>query len=230
MDASASPRRSKLTSEDVAEIRRRVADGERQIALAREFAISSATVSQIVAGETWGERRSSTSGSEMRRRLIAAFDLGLRAGEMLKIQRQHVVYGGPDEVWAIRLPADITKAGKDQIVFVGSDRLKAELEKRRFLKADDYVFGDQAGRPVASFDKSWKRLFKLAGLPVGRKDGLVWHDLRHEYGSFLIEQGATIQEVKEMMRHADISTSATYLTAREERLKALAAKMGKRLA
>jgi site-specific recombinase XerD len=83
---------------------------------------------------------------------------------------------------------------------------------------------------VASFDRSWKRLFRLAGLPVGRKGGLVWHDLRHEYGSFLVEQGATIQEVKEMMRHADISTSATYLTAHAERLKALAAKMGQRLA
>jgi hypothetical protein len=63
----------------------------------------------------------------MRRRLIAALDLGLRSGEMLRIQRKHIVYGEPDLVWAIRLPAEITKAGKDQVVFVGSDRLKAEL-------------------------------------------------------------------------------------------------------
>ena len=75
------------------------------------------------------------------------------------------------------------------------------------------------GRPV-----------KLAGLPTGRKGGYVWHDLRHEYGSFLIEQGATIQEAKEMMRHADIRTTARYLKADDDRLKQLAAKMGQRLA
>jgi site-specific recombinase XerD len=80
------------------------------------------------------------------------------------------------------------------------------------------------------FDRSWKGLFALAGLPVGRKNGLVWHDCRHEFGSFLVEQGATIEEIREMMRHADISTSAAYLTAHGERLKALAAKMGKRFA
>jgi integrase len=229
MDVPSPPSRSKLTAEHVAEIRRRVSDGERQIDVASALRISPATVSQIVAGQTWSERPR-TIGSEMRRRLIAALDLGLRAGEMLKIQRKHIIYGGPDEMWAIQLPAEITNEGKNQVVFVGSDRLKAELERRRFLKPEDYVFGNEAGRPIASFDRSWKRLFALAGLPLGRRNGLVWHDLRHEFGSFLVEQGATIEEIREMMRHADISTSATYLTAHEERLKALAAKMGKRLA
>jgi hypothetical protein len=34
----------------------------------------------------------------------------------------------------------------------------------------------------------------------------VWDDIRYEYGSVLIEHGATIREAREMMRHADIRT------------------------
>jgi hypothetical protein len=149
MEVSSPPRHSKLRAEDVAEIRRRVSDGERQIDVAKAARVSPATISQIIAGQTWCERPS-TIGSEMRRRLIAALDLGLRAGEMLKIQRKHIIYGRADEVWAIQLSAETTKAGKNQVVFVGSDRLKAELEKHRFLKPDDYVFGDEGGRRIAS--------------------------------------------------------------------------------
>ena len=72
-------------------------------------------------------------------------------------------------------------------------------------------------------------MFKLAGLSVGRRGGLVWHDLRHEYGSLLIEQGATIVEAKELMRHSDIRTTARYLKANGERLRELSAKMGQRV-
>ena len=164
--------------------------------------------------------------TQMRPRLCAALDCGLRAGEMLRVQRKHVGYGGVDDVWVIHLPASITKAGEDQRVYVGSTRLKAELQKRRFLDDDAYVFGTGEGRFVASFDKSWQRLFRTAGLAVGRKTGLVWHDLRHEYGMRVAEQTDNIVDVRDMMRHKDIRTSNRYLTAREKRLKALSRLLG----
>ena len=162
----------------------------------------------------------------MRRRLCVALDCGLRAGEMLRVRRRHIQYGPQDEAWVITLPASITKAGEDQQVYVGRDRLKAELQKRRFLDDDDYVFGTEDGRFVGSFDKSWKRLFMEAELPIGRKGGLVWHDLRHEYGNRVAEQTDNIADIKDMMRHADIRTSAAYLKARERRLKALSKRLG----
>ena len=148
---------------------------------------------------------------------------------MLRIQRKQIRHGPPDDVWVIELPASITKAGEDQRVYVGTDRLKAELQKRRFLDDDDCVFGTEEGRFVASFDKSWKRLFEEAHLPVGRKDGYVWHDLRHEYGIRVAERTDNVADIKDMMRHADIRTSQRYLKARERRLKELAAKLGQQV-
>jgi site-specific recombinase XerD len=81
---------------------------------------------------------------------------------------------------------------------------------------------------MTSFDKSWRELFEHAGLPVGRKNGLTWHDVRHEFVSFLVDSGGEIHEVKEAARHKDIRTTERYMKAREARLKALMGKMGDR--
>ncbi len=215
----------KVTPELLDQIRNRAAAGELQKDIAADVGLSRPLISQIVNGQVWNpDRRQRQLGAEMRRRLIGALDLGLRAGEMLLLQVKHVDY----DSWTLHLPAAITKADKDQQVFAMTPRIQEVLTERRALGDEAFVFGKENGHYVASFDKTWKRLFKLAGLPTGRKHGLVWHDLRHEYGSYLVEQGGTIQEVKELMRHADIRTTARYLTASEDRLRELAGKMGQR--
>jgi integrase len=225
LDAPPKCKLTRVTAEMVAEIRARAEAGEAQKAIAIVFNISRPLVSQIVNGHVHRPRRG-TLGAEMRRRLIAAIDLGLRQGEMLLVQVKHIDF----DTWTLHLPAAITKAAADQWVPVVTARVQEMLTERRALGADAFVFGREDGRFVGSFDKTWIRLFKLAGVPPGRKVGYVWHDLRHEYGSYLIEQGATIQEAKELLRHADIRTTARYLTADETRLRELAGKLAQRQA
>ena len=166
--------------------------------------------------------------TEIRRRLIAAIDLGLREGEMLKVKVKHVDF----KTWRITLPPENTKGGatsdRVETVYAMTPRIQAVLEERRFLGSEGYVFGAESGTYVASFDRSWRELFRLGGLPVGRENGLVWHDLRHEFVSFLVDQGGAIHEVREAARHKDIRTTERYMKAREERLKALMGKMAER--
>lgn len=166
--------------------------------------------------------------AEMRRRLIAAVDLGLREGEMLKVQVKHVDFA----TWTITLPAAVAKGGattdRPEFVYAMTPRIREVLAARRDLGAEAYVFGAESGTFVASFDKSWRNLFSHAGLPVGRKDGLTWHDLRHEFVSFLVDSGGEIHEVKEAARHKDIRTTERYMKAREQRLRALMGKMSER--
>ena len=166
--------------------------------------------------------------TEMKRRLIGAIDLGLREGEMLKVQVKHVDY----QTWRVTLPPENTKGGastdRAEAVYAMTPRVQKVLEERRSLGADRFVFGSESGAYVASFDKGWRELFKHAGLPVGRKGGLIWHDLRHEFVSHLVDEGGAIHEVKEAARHKDIRTTERYMTAKEERLKAVMAKMATR--
>jgi integrase len=84
--------RGKLTVEKADAIRARVAGGEPQKVIAAAFGVSATVVCQIVSGAIWNpaKYRVGTKGSAMRRRLIAAFDGGLRRGEMQALQVKHV--------------------------------------------------------------------------------------------------------------------------------------------
>ena len=151
-----------LTWETVNKLRERAAAGEQQSKLAVEYRISRGLCCQIVKGEIWNpdKYRTGTKGDEMRRRLYAAFDLGLRHGEIVKVQLKHVDFkpikvaidGEVREVLAIALPPAVTKGGKTtgemEYVYAGTERLKLELAKRRFAlkrKPEAYVFGTEAG-------------------------------------------------------------------------------------
>lgn len=138
-------------------------------------------------------KRLRRSGSEMYRRLLAAFDTGLRSGEMGLVQVKHIDYAN----WRVTLPWANAKGGKttgrDEYVWVMSQRLRTVLEQHRFLGADGYVFGTEDGRHAKSFHGTWRALYRAAGLP----DDLIWHDARHEFVSSLIEEGGTVQAYEE---------------------------------
>jgi integrase len=240
--------RAKLTMETAQAIRGLVAEGGRQKDVAAAFQVSPAVVSDIVAGHIWNpdKYRPSTKGDEMRRRLIAAFDGGLRAGEMMLIQLKHVnfrrprVYIDPQdgtrtELYAIELPAANTKGGKShgetQYIHAGSTRFKLMLDQRRTqLKnhPEAYVFGTEAGAYQASFRKQWTKLFKAAGLDYGRDQGLVWHTTRHEFISRTAENTGDPVMTQEIARLKDLETARIYMHARDDRKLAAAIGLNRR--
>lgn len=212
--------------------------------VAADYKISRGLCCQIVKGEIWNKNnyRAGRKGDEMRRRLYAAFDLGLRHGEIVKVQLKHIdfkpikveVDGEVCEVLAIALPPDVTKGGKTtgdvEHVYAGTDRLKRELAKRRFsLKRNPeaYVFGTESGLPVKSFKRMWRELFTLAGLDHGRAKGLTWHTIRHEFVSRNIENTGDPVITQRLARHKDGRTTQGYMHARESRVLAAVARLNR---
>ena len=70
---------------------------------------------------------------------------------------------------------------------------------------NDYIFKNPNGIPYRpdSLTRSFKRALARHGLPQMR-----YHDLRHSTASILVDKGWDINDIKEWLGHADISTTA----------------------
>jgi integrase len=164
-------------------------------------------------------------------RYFAAVDCGFRRGEMLKIKREDVLRNYQKIALCIRIPAANAKSKKARYVTVGSARLAAFLDSRRFAQ---YPFGQPDGTIVDSFRDQWESVLLDAGIDEGHwspekkttpaghtyrpwvrtKDGgLHWHDLRHECASRMAETGVDAIYLKEQLGHKDLSTSQRYINA-----------------
>jgi integrase len=238
------PTKTTLTQDDADAIRAQLAEGKRGVDVARAFTISPAVVSAIKHGDIWNPVKYTvgTKGTEMERRLIGAFDAGLRAGEMQQLQLRHVNWRleTMDDVqgYVITLPPSITNGGKStgkpEEVFAATQRFRQLLERRRFQLKNNpmsktYIFGTEDGRRQKGFRGLWRELFTFAGLDYGRGKGLVWHTIRHEYISRLVERtkGDAVL-VQTLARHKNLETTQGYIHTRRSRQLAAAASLDRR--
>ena len=86
------------------------------------------------------------------------------------------------------------------------------------------MFGGKLGERVRDFRGSWNKLLVAAGVRDKDKEkgtdvDLHWHDLRHECGSRLAEQGVAVHEIQHLLGHASLVTTQRYLNATEEALR-----------
>jgi integrase len=178
--------------------------------------------------------------AEMKLRIVAALDTGMRKGEMLRVQLKQVDFKRgfvtlPRRVLIKDVYRQNTKNDKTRKVPI-TPRLLRLLKKRRFIGADGYVFGDAKGNFVEDIKKPWNTVNLVAhGYKIGwtaganlsekswadlRTINLHWHDLRHEALSRLGESGElTDHELMEIAGHANLMTTQRYLNTRIERLK-----------
>ncbi|HUX97034.1 MAG TPA: tyrosine-type recombinase/integrase [Bacteroidales bacterium] len=99
---------------------------------------------------------------------------------------------------------------KDRIVplsYYMSRGLKKYLEVE---KPHDYLFnGKEADGRYSINGLSW--LMREALKRAGIKKGVNLHSLRHSYATHLLEEGVNIVTVKELLGHADVTTTMIYL-------------------
>ena len=150
---------------------------------------------------------------------VALFELlygtGMRVSELIAIDMGdlHLTMG------FVRV---FGKGSKERIVPLGRSAIDACTvylnEARPTLNSDsNAVFLNMHGRRL-SRQGCWK-ILKEAGQKADIEKVISPHLLRHSFATHLIENGADLRAVQEMLGHADISTTQLYTHVSKKRLK-----------
>ncbi len=134
---------------------------------------------------------------------------GLRVSELINLQRQDIY----EDQRIIRI---IGKGNKERVVPIGETAL---YWLRRYLhdgrpnfatagRSKDIIFLNNRGRKLSRMGV-WKKLQQYVEL-AGIEKKVTPHTFRHSFATHLLEGGADLRAVQEMLGHTDISTTQIY--------------------
>lgn len=149
--------------------------------------------------------------------LEVMYATGLRVSELveLKLGDLHLSIG---------LLQTIGKGDKERIIPLGDYAIKwieKYIEEARPIlikknQNETHLFVNHHGKPL-SRQGVWKNLNQIV-LAAGIHKTITPHTLRHSFATHLLENGADLRIVQELLGHADISTTQIYTHITKQRM------------
>jgi len=158
-------------------------------------------------------------GTRDRAILEALYATGMRVSEAVNLRKDNVNL----DIGFLRC---IGKGNKERIIPLGKKAVAAikrylQVSRSKLLKnkESEFLFVNRFGKKLSrqSFWKIIKKYARLARL----KKPIKPHTLRHSFATHLLEHGADLRSVQEMLGHSDISTTQIYTHINKDRLKSI---------
>jgi len=152
--------------------------------------------------------------------LEVLYGCGLRVTELISLRISNMYY----ENEYIKV---IGKGNKERIVPIGATALKfikIYIEESRIhinIKKgfEDYIFLNRGGTGLSRI--SVFTMIKTLALKAGIKKSISPHTFRHSFATHLIEGGADLRAVQEMLGHSSITTTEIYTHLDRDYLKGI---------
>ena len=152
--------------------------------------------------------------------LEVLYATGLRVSELVALPRSSA--SRPDPLLVIK-----GKGGRERLVPLTGPareairRYRALLESKPGLGEGPWLFpaDSESGHLTRqAFARDLKAVAGAAGIPAAK---ISPHVLRHAFASHLLQNGADLRVVQELLGHADVSTTQIYTHVLDERMKAM---------
>lgn len=163
-------------------------------------------------------------GFRMRAMLEVLYASGLRVSELVSLQLNHLRRNASAEHGYEPFMVVTGKGNKERLVPLNAPALEAlvaYLKVRESFAADDdspYMFPTRSKEGHVTrqrFGQMLKELALKAGLDPTKVSP---HVLRHAFASHLLEGGADLRVIQELLGHADITTTQIYTHLTQARL------------
>lgn len=141
-----------------------------------------------------------TSPEHLKPILMVALNTGMRRGEILGLKWSQI------DLEKRVIKVERTKSGKNRFVLVNSDLLKVFEELYKAKGNGEQVFlNPRTGQPFQDIKRAFKSACEKADI-----ENLRFHDLRHTFASRLVERGADLITVKELLGHGTVKMTERY--------------------
>lgn len=153
---------------------------------------------------------STPEGQRNHAMLETMYSCGLRVSELIGLQLTNLYL----DVGFIKV---VGKGNKERLVPIGEAAIKLiniyKEHIRNHLpvikpKGEDILFLNRRGAPLSRVMVFM--ILKDLGVKIGLKENIHPHTLRHSFATHLVEGGADLRAVQEMMGHKSITTTEIY--------------------
>ena len=162
---------------------------------------------------------STTEGLEKRLLIEMFYSTGCRVSEMINVKISDIDFTNK----TIRI---MGKGSKERIVYFGDYASKYLDNYLKKVKCDKYLFTNKKGEKLTINEV--EQIVKDIMKHISIKTHVTPHTLRHTFATHLLNNGADIKTVQELLGHANLSTTGIYTHVSSDRLKDIYFKTFKR--
>lgn len=162
---------------------------------------------------------STTEGLKKRLLIEMFYSTGCRVSEMINVKISDIDFTNK----TIRI---MGKGSKERIVYFGDYASKYLDNYLSKVKCDKYLFTNKKGEKLTTNEV--EQIVKDIMKHISIKTHVTPHTLRHTFATHLLNNGADIRTVQELLGHANLSTTGIYTHVSSDRLKDIYFKTFKR--